>query len=326
MTSRILIYIFLGTLLTPFFSYAEHNIKDKRQESSFGIEEWFTSGDAGWQISFPYSDLDSGGNGSGIIESELRFRHINGPVTIAHTSSTLNPAWKLYASIGFGSISGGSGSDTDRDNPAAGGVIVFSESTQDIYGDITRYTLDFSYRKTYSDNNQSPWGIMFGFLHYEDSLIITNGVQTISENGWWWDPYPNPPLGPFPNLYSTYDFSWNALKIGASYHHEFADCIYLTGSFSAYPLVQYQGEGYWNLRDMTFKHKATTGFGYESALGLRYLITDTTELSAGYRYFHLKAENGTDTTYFSGAYGGVANLDFAEVTRQGMYIGLLFRF
>jgi hypothetical protein len=77
---------------------------------------------------------------------------------------------------------------------------------------------------------------------------------------------------------------------------------------------------------MTFEHESTSGFGYEAALGIKYLFSDTAEFTAGYRYFYLKAENGTDTTYFSGVFGGVANLDWVEVTRQGAYAGLLVRF
>ncbi len=316
----------LGVLFISSSSYAQSLAEGGQFDSFFGIEEWLTSGDAGWQISFPYTDADSGGNGSGRIESELRFRHINGPVTIIHASGALGPEWRLDASIGFGTISGGRGTDTDRDYPSAGGVIVFSESTQDIAGDISRYAIDLSYRKTYPDRNRSPWAVMLGFLHYEDSLAITNGVQTISKPGWWWDPYSNPPLGPFSGLHSTYDFSWSVVKVGASYQYSSSSGVSLSGALSAYPFVNYQGEGYWNLRGMTFTHKATTGFGYEAVFEIEFPLTDTAELSAGYRYFHLKAENGTDTTYFSGVYGGAANLDFAEVTRQGAYAGLLFRF
>lgn len=300
-----------------------HNDTDER---SFGIEEWFTSGDAGWQISFPYDNNDSGGNGSGRIESELSFKHIDSPITILNASGMLNPEWKICVSLGFGSISSGSGTDTDRDFPSTGGVIVFSESKEDISGDVRLWRIDLNYRMRYPDNMRSPWGLSLGFLHYEDNLVITNGVQTISQPGWWWDPYPNPPLGPFPGLHSTYDFSWDALKVGAVYEGALDERLVFSGAFSAYPLVSYRGEGFWNLRDMTFVHKATSGFGYEARLGLKYLITDNSEFMAGYRYFYLKAENGTDTTYFSGLYGGTANLDFAEVTRQGVYAGLLYRF
>lgn len=312
--------------MVPAVGYAGNRSEGMKYYSSFGIEEWFTSGDAGWRISFPYSDADSSGNGSGKIESELRFRHINSPLTIINASAALNSGWRLDASIGFGTISNGRGTDTDRDYPETGGVIVFSESIQDISGDISRYTIDISYRKTYADDRMSPWGIMFGFLHYEDRLVITNGIQTISVSGWWWNPYSNPPLGPFPGLDSTYDFSWNTVKVGMSYHYISGNGINLSGALAAYPFVSYEGEGYWNLRGMTFIHKATTGFGYEAVFGIEFPLTDTVELSAGYRYFHIKAENGTDTTYFSGVYGGVADLDFAEVTRQGAYGGLLFRF
>lgn len=326
MRPRVILFCILVDVLFLSFTPAAGLGSECGHERSFGLKGWFTSGDAGWQISFPYSDYDSGGNGSGRIESELRFRNINSPVTIFHVCGSLNPEWGIHASFGLGSISNGRGTDTDRDYPEAGGMIVFSESTQDISGDVSLYSIDFTYRKRYADNNRSPWGVILGFLHYEDRLVITNGVQTISEPGWWWEPYSNPPLGPFYGLRSTYDFSWDAFKIGAMYEHKERNGISLSGSFSVYPILHYQGYGNWNLRDMTFTHRATEGIGYEAAFGMKYPITDTAEFSAGYRYLHLKAENGTDDVYIYGIYIGAADLDFAEVTRQGAYAGFLFRF
>jgi hypothetical protein len=232
----------------------------------FGFQEWFTSGEAGWQISFPY-DPSSGAPSTGRIESELSFKHIDSPVTIIRGGGRLNPEWTIDVSIGSGSITGGQGTDTDRDFPSTGGVIVFSESKENISGDVRFWGIDLNYRKRYSDNTRSPWGLILGFSHYEDNLLITDGVQTISQPGWWWDPYPNPPLGPFSGLHSTYDFSWNTLKVGGLYEGSLNEQVSFSGTFSAYPFVSYQGEGYWNLRDMTFEHESTSGFGYEAARG-----------------------------------------------------------
>ncbi len=323
-TSLIIFSVFLF-LSHPFAVHAAGQYGTYEPDHSFGFQEWFTSGEAGWQISFPYDNTSSSG-GTGRIESELNFKHIDSPITILRGGGRLNPEWTIDVSIGYGSITGGQGTDTDRDFPSTGGVIVFSESKEDISGDVRFWGIDLNYRKRYSDNTQSPWGLILGFSHYEDSLLITDGVQTISLPGWWWGG-TNPPLGPFSQiLHSTYDFSWDTLKVGGLYEAPLTEYVFFSSTLSAYPLVSYQGEGYWNLRNITFKHEATSGFGYEATLGIKYLFSDTTEFTAGYRYFYLKAQNGTDTTYVSGVPAGVSNLDWVEVTRQGAYAGLLFRF
>jgi len=321
-----------AAFLSSFFLFQSHGASAAASLGSdepyytLGFQEWFSSANAKWQISFSYDNISSVGNGSGRMESELNFKHIDSPITIFRGGGSLNPEWAIDVSIGYGSITGGQGTDTDRDFPSTGGVTVFSESKENISGDARFWGIDFNYRARYSDNTQSPLGLILGFFHYEDNLLITDGVQTISLSGWWWNPYANPPLGPLSGLRSTYDFSWNTLKVGGLYEGTLNKHFSFSGTLSAYPLVSYMGEGYWNLRDMSFEHKATSGFGYETTLGIKCLFTDTAEFTAGYRYFYLKAANGTDVTFFSGVPAGTANLDWVEVTRQGAYAGFLFRF
>lgn len=283
------------------------------------IREWLSSGDAGWQISFP--SITSFGD-VGKTESELRFKKINSPITIVRAAAGLGPEWTLDASFGYGSIDNGHGTDTDRDISYTYGVYVWSVSTQDISGDVRLFELNFTHRRQLQNNKYAPSRFVIGFLHYEDRLKMTNGVQT------------TPPDGPFPGLHSTYDFYWNALKIGAGREWKYGERLFFSGSIALFPFIDYQGEGFWNLRACTdfrcsppsFTHASRSGRGYEASIELKYQVGNTTQLTAGYRYLYLKAENGTDITYFNDGTVGVANLDFVEVTRQGVYLGLMLRF
>jgi len=71
---------------------------------------------------------------------------------------------------------------------------------------------------------------------------------------------------------------------------------------------------------------ANSVYGYEATLELIYAISEHIELSAGYRYFYLYAENGTDTVYFADGTAAESTLDWVTVTRHGAYAELLFRF
>ncbi|MEK6699064.1 MAG: hypothetical protein AABZ10_08470 [Nitrospirota bacterium] len=303
-------------LLHPFTTHAVSQYGAYEPDRSFGFQEWFTSGEASWQISFPIT--------GGRTESELNFKHIDSPITVLRGGGNLDSEWSFDASVGFGSISGGRGTDTDRDIfPTL--VDVWSVSTQDISGDVRFLEINLAHWERVERNQKAPWGIGVGFLHYEDRLTITNGVQTV------------PVYSPISGLNSTYDFYWNALKVSALHERPLDENFSFSAAVSLYPYVNYYGEGYWNLRTGTnptdfrlsppsFTHKSTMGFGYEASLGFAYHFTDTAEFTAGYRYLYLKAKDGTDKVFFADGTVGIANFDWVEVTRQGAYAGFLFKF
>ena len=322
-------YVVLISALA-FFALPAHAAEKNGKDSawSFAIEEWFSQADAGWQISFS----NSGSSGPGKVESELTFERINSPITFLKAFRPLSRDWSLEVGLGLGNINSGNGTDTDRFFPSSGGVDVFSQSKQDLSGDVLLLEIN-AYRRRNQTSN--PWGLIAGFLHYEDRLRMRNGVQTITGT---FNSDAFPPVGTvFSNLDSTYDFYWTALKVGTLYEWHKVEWLSLTGSLSLYPLTVYYGEGFWNLRAGTssgtsfrtaapsFTH-LSLGYGYEAKLGLTYLITKKVQFGAGYRYLQLKAQDGAYTTYFENGSTGTSDLDWAKVTRHGAYAQFLFRF
>ena len=191
----------------------------------------------------------------------------------------------------------------------------------------------YNNRLHHPDSRSGPWGLVVGFLHYEDNLTLRNGAQTNTV------PFEglNMPLGPFSGLNSTFNFEWNMLKMGVLRRAHFSKEFSYSGLLAAYPYVDYRGEGYWNLRAGTnpsdfrmqspnFIQESNKGYGYEASLELIYAISENTELSAGYRYFYLYAKNGTDWVYFADGSVAESTLDWVMVTRHGAYAELLFRF
>lgn len=332
-TRLIVIILFALLLVQPTIdaAYALSAREENKPDRSFSLDTWISGADADWQISFPYSGV----SGTGRVESELNFKKINSPMTILKGSGALNPDWTLNVTYGFGSINNGRGTDTDRFISLSGNVNTFSESKEDISGDVRLWEITLVNRKALSNQEKSPWGLSLGFTHYEDKLLMTGGIQTISGS---FDGSSFPPVGTvFSGLRSTYDFYWNALKVGGLYEWSRKDRLSLTGSLALYPFISYEGEAYWNLRvgpppdgfraqAPNFVHDADSGYGFDATVDMHYRLHERTSLRLGYRYLHLKAENGTDKVYFSDGSIGIADLDWAKVTRQGAFAGIEIKF
>ncbi len=252
----------------------------------------------------------------------------------------IGPYFSFDGSFGKGSIGSGKGTDTDRFIANSGGGLEFSQSTSNLNGDVMMGEINLYYNNhRYSGKQTGPWGIVFGYTHYEDKLRMTNGFQTVSVT---FDGTTFPPAGqPFPSalpLNSTFDFYWDTIKVGVLPQFDLADRLSVSGLFAFYPYVSYRGEGYWNLRTAgppatafrlqspNFIQKSTSGYGVEASVGLTYTIIRQLELTAGYRYFYLYAKDGTDTTYFADGHTAESNLDWATITRQGAYIEAVVRF
>ncbi len=332
----LLFLIFFLFPLTCVAGYLDNSGDDEPDiNAALGVQGWFSQADAKWQISFPYT---TAAGVAGKIESRLDYRKIDSPLVIATAGGNVAPRFAFDVVYGFGSITGGRGTDTDRFLPSSGGGVEFSKSTNSLDGDVRLWGINFYYNTSrFADTQAGPWGFVLGFLHYGDNLRMTNAVQTVSVP---FDGTIFPLLGPFPAnqvLNSTYDFSWNLLKTGVVNHAELTEGLTYTGTLSIFPYVDYQGEGYWNLRAGTnpsdfrlqspnFIQKSKKGYGYEISLGLGYDIWENVELSAGYRYMYLYAGNGTDTVYFADGSTVESTLDWVTVSRHGAYAELFFRF
>jgi opacity protein-like surface antigen len=342
--ATLLLFLFFFLFpFTCFAGYVDAPDDDYREISAaLGIQGWFSQADAKWQISFPYTtQLATPGISAGTpgkLESRLDYRKIDSPLVIMTAGANVAPRFAFDVVYGYGSISGGRGTDTDRFRPSSGGGLEFSQSTNSLDGAVRLWGINFYYNtKRFSDKQAGPLGFVVGFLHYEDQLQMTNAAQTVSVP---FDGTIFPLVGPFPSnqvLNSTYDFSWNLLKAGVVHKAELAKGFSYTGTLSVYPYVNYRGEGYWNLRAGTnpsdfrlqspnFIQKSNKGYGYEASLGLAYELSENIELLAGYRYFFLYAYDGTDVTYFANGFEYTSKLDWVTVTRHGAYAEVLFKF
>ncbi len=309
--------------------------------TAIGLQGWYSQAKAQWQISFPYttSYVNAGtpAGTTGKIESRLDYRKIDSPIFIMSGGANVTSHISFDMVYGFGSISGGRGTDTDRFIPASGGGLEFSRSLNTLDGEVTLWGINFYLNGNWLGTPRAtPWGIVLGFQHYEDNLRMRSGLQTVAVTPF--DGINLPPAGTaFTSLNSSYDFSWDMLKAGVLLHEDLAKEWSYAASLSAYPFVHYRGEGFWNLRAGTsasdfrmqspnFVHESSSGYGYEASLELAYALSENTSLRAGYRTLYLYAANGTDTTYFADGAAFTSKLDWVTVTRQGGFAEVLYRF
>jgi len=277
------VVLFLFFLLLPSLASAGFiDVRDQDGEinSAVGLKGWFSQADAKWRISFPY--VTSGGQ-AGKIESELRFNDIDSPLAVVTGGGKIGSRFSFDILYGAGDIARGRGTDTDRFIPSSGSGLEFSQSQNDISGDVMMWGGNLYYNnKLLPGAGSGPWGLVVGFLHYEDNLTLRNGAQTNTV------PFEglNMPLGPFSGLNSTFNFEWNMLKVGVLRRARLSKGFSYSGLFAAYPYVDYRGEGYWNLRAGTnpndfrmqspnFIQQASTSYGSISRPKWPTACTDT---------------------------------------------------
>jgi hypothetical protein len=331
----------LGVLLCFFWLMApvsgqafDSNDNDDEGEinSAVAVEGWISQAAAKWQISFPYV---TGTGQTGVGQSRLDFKRIDSPVILYSAGGKVAGDVSFDVLYGTGTIRKGHGVDTDRFKSDAGGGVDFSQSTNDLTGNVQEWGINVYYNnKRYGAVSTGPWGMVVGYSHYSDSLRMTNGFQSLSV------PFDNiglPATGPFAGLNSTFDFTWDLLRVGALYQPRLTEKLSLSSSFAVYPYVKYEGDGYWNLRAGTsagsyrvmspnFIQSCSKGYGYDASLGLTYAAGENIDLTVGYRYFYLYAGGGTETVYFANGAEYQDRLDWVTVTRQGAYAAAVFKF
>ena len=168
-----------------------------------------------------------------------------------------------------------------------------------------------------------------GFSHHSQNLIITDGVQVVSNLGW-----PTP-LGPFSGLDSSYDASWFGPWAGLEltmriYKRESRSPLHEFLLGGEYHCIDYDAEADWNLRadlahPVSFEHEAN-GSGYVLYGRWNYFFSSHWSLSLSGKYQEWETDSGTDEIF--GALGGSAKTPLNEVNWESWsaLVGLTCRF
>lgn len=155
-------------------------------------------------------------------------------------------------------------------------------------------TLDASIALGYQFIKTDAWSIsgLLGLSSYNQYLWITDGHQTVSIVPPF--PYPEPPPvdSTFSDLNSSYITSWAGPWIGVTADCQITENLSVNGDFE-YHMASYRGQGYWNLRSLTFYH-AAQGNGINLSLGINYKSNDKWSASLSLESGNWSTGPGTD--------------------------------
>ncbi len=196
-----------------------------------------------------------------------------------------------------------SGNNQDSDFNGNNRTLEFSRSNNDGgAGNVWDVSTAVGYRLG-DDYFLTP---LAGWAIHRQNLRIRDGFQTI------------PATGAFAGLNSSYDAQWTAPWLGFDAGMDM-DGTRIKINF-AYNFTTYSAEANWNLRSdfahpVSFRHDAT-GYGIDIGADVAQKMSDAWSLDAGFKYRKYKADNGTDTTFFSA--GGSSATRLNEVNWESL--------
>lgn len=287
------------------------------------VSEWFSFAGSNWQISGPL--------GSGSFISKLEFDNIDSNITLVTGEIKPLPWFGVDFTFGSGSIGQGTVKDSDWEtDPSTGQTnFLFSKSKSEISNEkalLLSFNLYFDAFKLIKVQQTSNFHLDFliGYMHYEDNLRFINGTQTIINEV--------EVSIPFQGLNSTYDFSWDAVRLGLRAEYQLPRDLFISGKVVYLPFISYEGEAFWNLRTdflstkPNFTHEAKGYLGYDLNFTLGYQPVSWFIMSAGYNFLYMNVKNGTDITFFADGTSGETDLDEVKVTRYGPFISISLRY
>lgn len=205
-------------------------------------------------------------NGTGPnILSELTWRDIESYQVKLGGRSLVNEVFYVRGSMALGWILSGENQDSDynADNRT-------QEFSRSISQTDERHLFDasagFGYQLRLASRGFRLIPVV-GYAYSEQNLTLTDGFQVLSA------PPQTQPVGPIPNLDSTYDTRWYGPWVGLDLFLDVNHKVTLFASFE-YHWVDYEAEAFWNLRaDPNFEHKAD-GTGVVIGAGGDYLFAE----------------------------------------------------
>lgn len=281
-------------------------IQPLEAEASLSISNWQTSGSQQWRINFPgyagglsnFKNADSGA-------SELYYPH-KGDYSTVNYEKPLSPVHKVKLEVStLGSLGQGIGSDSDWDRSRSHDLWYYGVFQAG--GSSILLNLDFTH--TINPNTEFFYGYGYSNTRYS----MTQGYYSVMD-------YTSVSTS-LPNLNSTYSIVYHGPHVGVIGTKQLASKLELVGSVAFAPLTIVQGHGWWNLRNLDFKHSGT-GQTLDGKLGLKYLVSGSQDnaLTVGYRYQRNSLYTGTENTS--------SNITWTKATQElhGWYMGGEFKF
>ncbi|MEG6585791.1 hypothetical protein [Dendrosporobacter sp. 1207_IL3150] len=239
--------------------------------ATISIGNWAVDGSQMWRTSFP---LNANGYGS----SELKYPHSGNYTTVSLETPLTNKKTLRVAGGFMGQIQNATGSDSDWNYPLGGNNLWY-------YGEFNTSGaanfIEISWVKKLNDTNS----LSYGYSYSKSNYLMTDGVYYISNYQ-----IESPPLQ-LENLHSTYTMIYHGPFIGIESEKKLSSKITAVGTIKYSPLAIAQGHGYWNLRDLDFRHMGIAQI-IDTQAGLRFSVIKNGAVTVGYRFKQMDIYRG----------------------------------
>jgi len=231
------------------------------------------------------------------VLSELKWKDLLIHEVHLGLRTNLKKSFVLKGSISYGEIV--SGDNRDSDYAADNRELEYSRSINEAdKGHTLDSQLGAGYRFWLISETISIVPLA-GYSYHRQHLTMTDGYQKVTWPG-------GPPLGPFEDLDSSYDATWQGPWLGLEMTLEaerFTKAQLPISFYAAYEYhwADYHAEADWNLRDdfmhpKSFEHEAD-GTGVVASLGVCIRLSDRWLVTLGYETEEWSTERGVDRVF-----------------------------
>lgn len=238
------------------------------------ISNWSAIGAQTWRTTFPlHTTLIDGA-------SELYYPH-SGNYVVATYENSISPKQSL-------SIEGGImtdavrniGSDSDWDNSKSKDLWYYGQFKTKAKG----HFITFDWQQHTSKNTS----LFYGYTYNSNYYSMTDGLYSITNYV-----AVNEPL---PTLNSHYTMVYQGPHMGMIHKAPLTNKLTIVSSISYSPWALAQGHGWWNLRNLDFKHVGSAQM-LDTMIGLYYKPkSGDTAITLGYRSQYFKLLKGWENT------------------------------
>jgi outer membrane protease len=292
--------------IVPAAQAQEVNVGDGNFEG--GIRWWWSRGKTQWSHDASSVNPALYGNPtSTLVYDQLDANSIEAMLTKRGSSG-----WLVNGNIGIGTIYRGQLHDMDF---GPGQAVVGDSTSTHADGDVNYWTLDAGY-DFLRPGPRTSLGVFGGFNFWKES-VTASGAQFSAPGGF--------PQIPTDIQVINNSARWKSIRLGLIGRAQVTDSLHITGNVAAVPRTWMTNKDSHFLRaDLGPTPNINmdgTGHGVQAEAELRYALWKPVELTAGVRYWKLKA---TGNIRF--ADGPDLPLTNFESTRYGATLGLVARF
>ncbi|MBC8014528.1 MAG: hypothetical protein H7X79_02150 [Sporomusaceae bacterium] len=233
---------------------------------------WHAAGSQQWRTVFPlHTHLVDGA-------SELYYPQ-SGKYIIASYEKPISPRQSISIEGGImADLPQSIGSDSDWDTSKSPALWYYGEFKTKAKNHFI--TVDWKRHATHNTT------FFYGYTYNRNYNSMTDGLYTIRDY--------TAVYSPLPDLNSYYTMSYQGPHVGIIHNAPLTNKITAIGSLSYSPYGLAQGHGWWNLRDLDFRHTGTAQM-LETKIGLRFALNQkNSSITLGYRYQSFRLLRGSE--------------------------------